>query len=81
MAKTLSQTYRETIAPALCKTLGVKNVHALPRVKAIKINVGIGSYVVAGKDPEDIVKNVIAISGQKPVVTHARQAISNFKLK
>lgn len=66
---------------ALMQKLGLKNPNAVPRVKAVIVNVGIGSHVVAGKDPEDIVKNVIAITGQKPVVSLAKKAISNFKLK
>lgn len=81
MAKTLLQTYREKIVPQLMQTLGVKNPHAVPRVTCVKVNVGIGSHVVAGKDPEDIVKNVITITGQKPVVVKSKKAISNFKLK
>lgn len=81
MKKGLLQQYREEIVPKLQQTLGLKNPNAVPRIKAIVINVGIGSHVAAGKDPEDIVKNVITISGQKPVVTHSKKAISNFKLK
>lgn len=77
----LQKTYREKIVPQLMQTLGVKNPHAVPHIKAIKINVGIGSHVVAGKDPEEIVKNVVAITGQKPVVPKSKKAISNFKLK
>ncbi|MEK7171825.1 MAG: 50S ribosomal protein L5 [Patescibacteria group bacterium] len=78
---TLQKTYREKIVPQMMQILGVKNPHAVPRIKAIKVNVGIGSHVVAGKDPEEIVKNVVAITGQKPVVPKSKKAISNFKLK
>lgn len=77
----LQKTYREKIVPQLMQTLKVKNPHAVPHIKAVKINVGIGSHVVAGKDPEDIVKNVVAITGQKPIVPKSKKAISNFKLK
>lgn len=79
--KNLIQQYRETFVPQLQKSLGIKNRLAVPRLKAVVVNVGIGSYVAAGKDHEDIVKNVVAITGQKPVVTKSRKAISNFKLK
>lgn len=79
--KTLLQTYREKIVPQLMQTFGVKNPHAVPKIKAVKINVGIGSHVVAGKDPEDIVKNITTITGQKPIVPKSKKAISNFKLK
>lgn len=77
----LLKTYREKIVPQLMQTLGVKNSHAVPQIKAVKINVGIGSHVVAGKDPEDIVKNIMVITGQKPIVPKSKKAISNFKLK
>lgn len=73
--------FKEKIALELMQKLKVPNMHAVPRPESVVVNVGIGSYVAAGKDHEDIVKNVIAITGQKPVVTHSRKAISNFKLK
>ncbi|MBI4994458.1 50S ribosomal protein L5 [Candidatus Peregrinibacteria bacterium] len=77
----LQKTYREKIVPQMMKTLGVKNLHAVPRIESVKINAGIGSYVVAGKDPEDIVKSITLITGQKPIITKSKKAISNFKLK
>lgn len=81
MTKPLIQTYREKIVPELMKKWNEKNPNAIPRLKAVVINVGVGSAVAAGKDHEEIVKNIMTISGQKPVVTIARKAISNFKLK
>lgn len=81
MTTTLQKTYKEKMIPALMKDLGVKNIHAVPKITAVQINVGIGSAVVAGKDPEEVVKNITLISGQKPVVVHSKKAISNFKLK
>lgn len=81
MNKTLQEVYKEQIAPELKKKLGLKNVNAVPRVTAVRINVGIGSHVAAGKDHEEIVKNVTMIAGQKPMVTISKKAISNFKLK
>lgn len=81
MNKTLLEIYREKIVPELMVKWQAKNRHEIPKIKAVIVNVGIGSYVAAGKDPEDIVKNVTLICGQKPVVTKSRKAISNFKLK
>lgn len=81
MKTSLLQTYREKIVPELCKTLNVSNRHAVPVITAVVINVGIGSYVAQGKDHEDIVKDIAIISGQKPIVTRSKKAISNFKLK
>ncbi|MBP9718144.1 50S ribosomal protein L5 [Candidatus Gracilibacteria bacterium] len=81
MSNTLQKHYREKIAPALKKELGRENVNAVPRIVSVHVNVGIGSYVGAGKDHEEIVRNVEAITGQKPIVQRSKKAISNFKLK
>lgn len=79
--KPLQQMYKEEMVPALQKTLGVKNINAVPKITAVCVNVGVGSYVVAGKDHEDIVKSIATITGQRPVVKRSKKAISNFKLK
>lgn len=72
--------YNKEIKPVLKEELGLKNDLALPRLKKIVINVGVGE----AKDNEgllDSVKNnLIAISGQQPVVTKAKKSISAFKL-
>ncbi|MBI2453932.1 50S ribosomal protein L5 [Candidatus Peregrinibacteria bacterium] len=81
MRTSIQEKYRKEIVPELKKKLGLENVNAVPKVKAIVINVGIGSHVAAGKDYEDMVKSVTSITGQKPVITHSKKAISNFKLK
>lgn len=78
----LQEQYKKTIAPALQKELGIKNKHAVPALKMIKLNVGIGSAVASGKkDYTEILDNIAAISGQRPVVTKSRKSISNFKLR
>lgn len=80
--KDLKTRFEEEITPKLKETLGVKNHMALPRVTKIVINCGIGSYVKAhNKDYSNIVDNLTSISGQKPVVTKAKKAISNFKTR
>lgn len=77
----LQESYRTKIAPELKKKLALKNVNAVPKIVSVHVNVGIGSYITAGKDHEDIVKNIASITGQKPVVKRSKKAISNFKLK
>lgn len=79
--KTLKEQFEKEIAPKLQKELGLKNVMAVPRLKRVHINVGIGTRLKSSKDYGDIEKNVGLISGQKPVVTNAKKAISNFKLR
>ncbi len=72
----------QNAVPQLKNDLGLKNTMAVPRVTKVNVNVGIGSYVRGGdKNFDTIVDNIGALSGQKPVVTKARMAISNFKLR
>lgn len=78
----LKEKYLKEIAPKLKKELGVKNVNAVPKVTKVTINVGVGKMVAAGaKDLTDVVENVRLITGQHPVITKAKKAISNFKLR
>jgi large subunit ribosomal protein L5 len=53
----------------------------VPRLKKVQLNVGLGSFIAGKKDYSEVIDNLAAISGQKPVVTKARMAISNFKIK
>ncbi len=78
----LEEKYKEEIIPKLMDVLKRKNTLSLPKVSKITINAGIGSYVKAhNKDYSNIIENLTAISGQKPVVTKSKKAISNFKLR
>jgi len=78
---TLKEKYTKDIVPVLKKELKLKNINAVPKVKCIKLNVGLGPYIAAKKDYSEIITNFAAITGQKPVVTKARKAISNFKIR
>lgn len=73
--------YRKTILPQVQKELGINNLYAAPRLMCVHVNVGIGTYLKTHKDFTPITENVTRIAGQKPVVTKARMAISNFKLR
>lgn len=77
----LKERFFSEIAPALKKELGVKNVWAVPRLSKVTINVGLGSFLAGKKDYSQVLETLASISGQKPVVTKARKAISNFKIK
>ncbi len=80
--QTLENKFKETILPDLQKRLGFKNVHSAPKIEKVVVNVGIGSFVSSGnKDYSGIVKNIALITGQQPVVTKSKKAISNFKLR
>ncbi|MEK7544565.1 MAG: 50S ribosomal protein L5 [Patescibacteria group bacterium] len=78
----LRQHYLEEVRPKLQKELGIKNIMAVPELKKILIHVGIGNIMTKGnKDYESVLKNIELIAGQKPVVTKAKKAISNFKTR
>lgn len=78
----LQTRFKEEIAKELQKKLGIKNIMAVPKIKQVSINVGIGNYIKThGKDFSAVVDSIAAISGQKPVITKSKKAISNFKLR
>lgn len=73
--------YKNEIAQALAKEFGIDNVMAIPKLKKITINVGVGEAVSDRKKLDDIINNIGLIAGQKPAITTARKSISNFKLR
>jgi len=75
------EQFKKEVIPALQKELGIKNPMAVPRLAKVKLNVGIGTLSKNTKDFSDVISIVSKISGQKPVITKAKIAISNFKLR
>ena len=81
MVARLHQHYNETISPALKEELGIKNVFAIPRLEKISINMGVGEAMQDKKYLELAAEAMADISGQKPVLTLARNSIAGFKLR
>lgn len=77
----LKEVYAKTVVPALQKEFNYKNPMQVPRIEKVVINMGLGEAVQNVKLIEAAVEQMTAIAGQKPVVTRARKAISNFKLR
>jgi large subunit ribosomal protein L5 len=77
----LKERYEREILPQLVKELGCKNVNQVPRLEKIVLNMGLGEAIQNSKLLDSAVAELTAISGQKPVVTKARKAIANFKLR
>jgi len=73
--------YRETIAPALKSEFGYANVMQVPGVVKVVVNMGVGDAAKDSKLIEGAVRDLTAITGQKPVVTKARKSIAQFKLR
>lgn len=77
----LQKKYHEEIVPALQQTLGYRNRLAVPRLKKVTINVGIGKNIKDVKIAEIVSSSLERITGQKSVPTKAKQSISNFKIR
>jgi large subunit ribosomal protein L5 len=73
--------YRETVVPKLTQEFGFSNPHELPRLTKIVINVGLGEAPKNPKLLDTTVDELAVITGQRPVVTRAKKAISNFALR
>ena len=81
METRLKKLYDEVIAPNLIKEFGYKIKMEVPKLTKIVLNMGVGESTEDKKAIEFAVKDMEAISGQKPIVTHARKSISTFKLR
>jgi large subunit ribosomal protein L5 len=77
----LQTQYREKIVPELMKKFGYKTVMQVPRITKITLNMGVGEAVNDKKNIEMAVADLTKIAGQKPVITKARKAIANFKIR
>jgi len=77
----LSKDYKERVKPALIKDLAYGNVMQAPTISKIVINMGCGEASQNRKLLDGALKDMLAIAGQKPVVTKARKSIANFKLR
>jgi large subunit ribosomal protein L5 len=80
-ATRLRQRYRQEIVPALLRDLGYENPLAVPRLDKIVLNMGLGEATQNPKILDSAADELAAISGQKPVITRAKKAIANFKLR
>ena len=81
MPARLQEHYEKVLRPSLMKEQGYKNVHQVPRIEKIVINMGVGEATADSKKINIAVDELTAISGQKPVVTKARKSIAVFKLR
>lgn len=77
----LQQKYLSEVLPALKTTLGRSNIHSLPKLDKIVVNMGVGEATQEKKFLETAVDALGQITGQKPLVTKARKAISGFRLR
>lgn len=77
----LKDRYRKEVVPALMKEFGYTNPMAVPRLRKVVLNMGLGEAIQNSKLLDSATNELGAISGQKPVITRARKSIANFKLR
>jgi large subunit ribosomal protein L5 len=77
----LKKTYNEKFKPQIQKDLGLANVMDVPHLEKIIVNMGLGEALQNGKLIDAGVEQLRIITGQQPVVTRSKKAISNFKLR
>ncbi|MBO0828879.1 MAG: 50S ribosomal protein L5 [Streptosporangiales bacterium] len=77
----LRQRYQDEIAPELTRQFGYANVMQVPTVTKVVVNMGVGEAARDAKIIEGAVRDLTAITGQKPAVARAKKSIAQFKLR
>lgn len=80
----LQERYEKESAPALMKQFGYKNIMEVPRLQKIVLNMGVGEAGRTGGDPkllDNAIKDMAAITGQKPAICVAKKSVANFRLR
>ena len=77
----LKDFYKSEVAPALMKKFGYKSVMQIPKLDKIVINVGCGDARDNPKIIEAVTTDLMAITGQRPIVCKAKKSVANFKLR
>ena len=81
MRPRLLERYRKDVMPRLSKEFSYGNVHQVPKLDKIVVNIGLGEATQNPKLLDNAVVELAAITGQKPAVRRARKSIANFKLR
>ena len=77
----LREKYKKELRSSLKEELGLNNIMAVPKVTKVVINMGVGEAANDKKHLESALENLTVISGQKPIVTRARQSVASFKIR
>lgn len=77
----VKEQYRQDIIPAMMKEFNYSNVMQVPRLVKVAVNIGLGEALQNNKAIEAATEDLRIITGQKPVVTKARNSIATFKLR
>jgi large subunit ribosomal protein L5 len=77
----LRERYEKEVAPALKKEFGYPNVMAIPRIRKVVVNMGLGDATQNAKIVDTGADELSRITGQRPVVTKAKKSIAQFKVR
>jgi large subunit ribosomal protein L5 len=77
----IKEKYENVVKPELIKAFNYASVMQVPKIEKIVVNMGVGDAVFNPKVLDDAVEELRAITGQKPLITKAKNSISNFKLR
>ena len=77
----LKDRYLAEVRPALLKELGYDNVMQVPRIEKIVLNTGLGEAIDNANAPDNAMRDLSIMAGQRPVITRARKSVSNFRLR
>ena len=81
VTKDLKKRYFEDVIPALKSKYNYENVHMIPKLVKIVINMGVGEAVQNAKVMDGAIEELTKIAGQRPVITRAKKSIATFKLR
>jgi large subunit ribosomal protein L5 len=77
----LKDLYKSNIVSGLTSEFGYKSVMAVPKVEKIVISMGVGKALQDKKFLDNAIKDLTALSGQKPLICKAKKSVSNFKVR
>ena len=77
----LKDLYKNEIQPALKSKFGYKNIHQIPKLEKVVVNMGVGEGAKDKKVIQEAVNELALITGQKPAIAKARKSIAGFKLR
>jgi large subunit ribosomal protein L5 len=77
----LRDRYLNEAVPAMQKQFGYQNPNQVPRLEKIVVNVGLGEALQNAKAVDAAVGDIVAITGQKPIVTRAKRSIAQFRVR
>ena len=77
----LLETYGSKVVPQLKEKFEYKNLHQIPKLVKVTVSIGLGEAVQNPKVIDAATEQLSVIAGQRPVVTHAKKSIANFKLR